>query len=465
MNNITISHIIGSILTLLLFLFLGIYSGKNVKNDDDFNTGGKGLGALLVTGSMVGTMVGGNTTIGTAQLAYTNGFSGMWFVIGSSLACLFLGLFFSKAMRDSECVTIQQIIRNKYGQLAGTITSILTSAGIIINIVAQLLAANALLNTMFNLEFTICIIVGVIIMASYVMFGGVKGTGLLGIVKLILIYIGVVTAGVITLGVEEGIKSYYTILPHKEYFNIFSRGFGIDMGSFFSVFLGVLSTQAYMQSILSGKTNKDAKKGALLSALLIPPIGLFSTSIGMYMKINSPGIDPNQAFPLFIINHMPGLFAGVILATLLIAIVGTGSGMALGFGTIFTNDIYKNLLNKNSDSKTLLRVTRIAIMVSLIISAIFTFGNLKSGISKWGFMSTGLRAVVLFIPMCTALFYKGKIHGNYIIISSFMGLIAMVVGNFMHLKFDSLFLGMFISLFIIMLGAFHGKMNTVKQNV
>lgn len=410
-------------------------------------------------------MVGGNATIGTAQLAYTNGFSAMWFSIGCSIACLFLVLVFSKAMRESECLTIQQIISNKYGQLSGTITSILTSVGIIINIVSQLLAANALLNTIFNLGFTICIIAAVIIMISYITFGGVKGTGLLGLFKLMLLYTGVVVAGVIILGTGEGIKSYYTILPHKQYFSLFSRGLGVDIGAFFSVFLGVISTQAYMQAILSGKTNKDAKKGALLSALLIPPIGLLSTMVGLYMKINSPGIDPNQTFPLFVINQMPDFFGGILLATLLIAVVGTGSGQALGFGTIFANDIYKKLINKYFDSKTSLRITRIAIIVSFVIGAIFAMSNLKSGILKWGIISTGLRAVVLFVPMCLALFYKGKINGNYIIISSSLGLLAMIVANFMNLKFDSLFIGMFISLFIIILGTFKGKRQTLKQSL
>lgn len=418
MGVLTPAHVIGATLTLLLFIVLGIYSGKKVKNDADFDTGGKSANALLVAGSITGTLVGGSSTIGTAQLAFTNGLSAWWFTLGSALGCLILACFFTKALRDSECTTIQEIIRVEYGQTAGVVTSILTSVGIILNIVAQILASNALLTTIFGLNSTESTIISIIIMACYVVFGGVKGAGLLGVVKLFFIYIGVIAGGIIAL--KQG---------------------------------GVLSTQSYIQAVLSGKTSKEAKKGAILSTVLIPPIGILCTFIGMYMRINYQSMDAAQVFPQFVIKYMPPIFSGIVLATLLIAVVGTGSGMALGFGTIVTNDIYKRFFNKNADGRSSIRVSRITIIASLIVSAIFANGNLKSAILTWGFMSMGLRAVVLFIPMCTALFYKGRVNRVFVTASSFCGIIAMLVGKVLNFPFDTLFLGMAVSIIIIFIGS------------
>src|SRR5690554_766138 len=110
MDNITSAHIIGAVITLLFFIGLGIQSGKKVKSESDFS-GGKSSGMLFVAGGILGTLVGGNSTIGTAQLAFTNGLSAWWFTLGSSLGCLVLGLLFTKPIRQSECKTIQQIIR------------------------------------------------------------------------------------------------------------------------------------------------------------------------------------------------------------------------------------------------------------------------------------------------------------------------------------------------------------------
>ena len=453
MEQLTIIHMIGIIFTLTAIMSVGIYSGKKVKDASDFSSGGHKASSSLVAGAIIGTLVGGSSTIGTAQLAYTYGLSAWWFTIGSGIGCLILGVIFVKPLRESNCNTIQQIITEEYGQKSGVVTSVLASFGIMLNIVAQILAANALIISMFGMGNLQSAVLSVVLMTCYVVFGGVLGTGILGIIKLFLIYISVFLGAVLAWKLGGGFSNFYNTLNHSQYFNFFSRGFGIDVGAGFSVVLGVLSTQTYIQAVLSGISNKAARRGALISSLMIPPIGAGGILIGMYMRINYPLIDSGQAFPLFIINNMPPLIGGVVLATLLIAILGTGSGMALGFGTIITNDIYKKYINKYSDSKKELIVTRIVIILSLIISSIFTLGNLKSAILTWGFMSMGLRAAVLFIPMVGALFFRGKIDGTFAILSSIIGFITFLASELLlNINLDSLIIGVCMSLITAVIG-------------
>ncbi len=462
MGQVSSFHIIGSIITLSLIIFTGIYTGRKVKDAKDFSTGGYNAGAALVSGTIIGTLVGGSSTIGTAQLAFTNGLSAWWFTLGAGVGCLVLGIIFTKPLRKNKCNTIQQIISEEYGQKSGIITSVLASLGIMLNIVAQILAANALLSSMFGLGPEASAIISVILMASYVIFGGVISTGVLGVIKLILIYISVISGAVLALKLSGGISDIYNTLPHNQYFNLFSRGIGIDGGAFLSVVFGVLSTQTYVQAVLSGKTDSVSIKGALISSALIPPIGIGGILIGYYMKMNYPMIDSGQAFPLFIINNMPPLIGGGILATLFIALVGTGAGMALGFGTIITKDIYKKYINKNADSKKELLVTRIVILISLIVSALFTLGNLKSAVLKWGFMSMGLRAAVLLVPMIYALFFKGKMDSKYAILSSVTGFGAFLISeNFLNIRIDSLIIGVTVSTITAIIGSYNkkGKLN------
>lgn len=446
MERLSSLHIFGSIITLSLIIIIGIYTGRKVKNAKDFSSGGYNASSALVAGTIIGTLVGGSSTIGTAQLAFTNGLSAWWFTIGAGIGCFLLSKIFTVPLRKSKCDTIQQIISKEYGQEAGIITSVLSATGIMLNIVAQILAANALLSSMFGLSPEFSALITMVLMACYVIFGGVLSTGVLGIIKFILIYISVILGALLALQLAGGFNQIYNSLPKEEYFNLFSRGFGVDAGAGLSVVLGVLSTQTYVQAVLSGKSNEASKKGALLSSVVIPPIGIGAILIGLYMRINFPAIESGQAFPLFIINNMPPLIGGAILATLLIALVGTGSGMALGFGTIITKDIYKKYINKNADSKRELLVTRIVIIVSLIVSAFFTMGNLKSAVLTWGFMSMGLRAAVLLVPMITALFFKDKIKSSYAILSSILGFLSFLIFElFFDLNIDSLLIGVTVS--------------------
>jgi SSS family solute:Na+ symporter len=204
---------------------------------------------------------------------------------------------------------------------------------------------------------------------------------------------------------------------------------------------------------MSGKNDSASIKGTIATALLLPPVGLGGAFIGMYMKVNYPSIESSQAFPLFVINHMPPILGGAILATLLLALVGTGSGMALGLGTIVTKDIYKKFIKKDADSASELFVSRVTIIICFVFSAIFAYANQNAVILSWTIISTGLRGVVLFVPMFGALFFKNRIDSRFAAASSILGVAALMAGNMMlDLTFDPLFLAMGVSMLIGILG-------------
>ena len=75
MHSLTTVHITAASITLLAITFLGLRAGKSVRNASDFSDGGRSASALLVTGAILGTLVGGSSTIGTAQLACRWGLS------------------------------------------------------------------------------------------------------------------------------------------------------------------------------------------------------------------------------------------------------------------------------------------------------------------------------------------------------------------------------------------------------
>lgn len=453
MAETSIFHILGMAATLLCIVAIGVNSGKRVKNEADFSTGGNKSGIRLMTGALIGTLIGGSSTIGTAQLAFNYGLSAWWFTLGTGLGCLLFGLIYVKPLRHSNIVTIQEAISREYGQLCGTITSILNSLGLVLNIISQFLSANALLSAVFGLSSVFCAVITVIIMISYVTFGGVIGAGILGNVKLVLTYFAI-TFGMYKIWSLTGFGPIFE-LPSNLYFNIFARGVGKDLGSMIAVVLGVICGQTYVQIVLSGKKDTEAVNAAVLSALLLPPVGLGSVFIGMFMKANYPFIESGQAFPLFVINHMNPIIGGAILATLLLALIGTGSGMALGFGTVMTKDIYKKFVNKDISSKSELAVNRAFIVFAIMAAGVFTIFNTKTDILTWGFMATGLRGMVLLFPMMGSLFFQNKIDYRFAIASSIVGFAFYTVGNvFVEYKIDPIFIGVASGLLIFTAGFF-----------
>ena len=131
-------------------------------------------------------------------------------------------------------------------------------------------------------------------MGFYVIFGGMWGAGMGGVAKLFLLYASAIVGGILVYGLANGfgglletLEQLLTSSPlgavsglateeavHQRFTSLVARGASKDIGSALSLVLGVLSTQTYAQAIWSGKSDSAARKGALLSALLIPPIGV-----------------------------------------------------------------------------------------------------------------------------------------------------------------------------------------------
>ena len=73
------------------------------------------------------------------------------------------------------------------------------------------------------------------------------------------------------------------------------------------------------------------------------------------MRANFPGLDAKLALPTFILEFLPPWLGGIVLATLLISIIGTGAGLVLGISTMLSEDIYRKIIAPEaSDRKVLL---------------------------------------------------------------------------------------------------------------
>ena len=480
--NITVFHFIGILITLILVAAVGIYSGSKVKNASDFTNGGGKSGSLMVCGVLMGGLISGQATIGTAQLAFSFGMSAWWFTLGIGIGCLILTLFYVIPLRSSSHVTLLQVISDEYGESAEYLGSVLSSVGIFISIIAQVIAASALLTSITPLSLPQSALFSILLMSVYVIFGGAWGAGMGGILKMLLMYLSCVigfvsvmylsggfsclTSSLNSVMTQTSLSSLYNTVSDtavsKRFFNMIARGPFHDLGSCLSLIFGVLSTQTYAQAIWSAKSNKEAKKGALLTAVLTPPIGIACTFIGLFMRTHyittaeltslqasnlaiPEGLkelaSSSQVFPAFVIDYMPSLIGGFILGALLLA------------ATILVKDILNKFIHyKDPDAVREVITTRITILFVLILAALMAIILPGTFINDFGFLSMGLRGTVVLIPLTCALFLKGKIHRHAILVSMILGPAAVLAGRFLPLPFDSLFLGIAVCLFCCMAG-------------
>ncbi|SKC57152.1 sodium:solute symporter family protein [Maledivibacter halophilus] len=449
---ITPFHYIGTFITIFIVSYLGFASTKKVKSSQDFVVGSRKLSSSKVAGSIIATIVGGASTIGTAQLAFEQGINAMWFTLGSSLACLFLGIFLAVPLRRAQVDTVSQLLSMSYGEYAGVAASIITSLAIFIHITGQVLSSIAILTSLFNVTIIVGAIITIALIISYIFFGGFLGTSVVGIMKTILLYLTLGISGILTLKYFGGVRGFTASFPRDPWFNLFSNGIGAGLGQGFSMVVGVASTQTYLQAMFAGRTEKESRKGAFISALLIPPIGLICTLIGMYMRTVNPGLVPKEALPAFILSYLNPWIGGVIIAALIISVIGTGAGLTLGVSTMVNRDIYLRFINPKAGDESQLKILRLSVFVVSALALLMVYINADSLILKWGFLSMALRGTTIFIPLIGAIFFKGRVKRK-------AGLLAIISAPILTIgweifgisSIDSLYIGLLSSFFIILI--------------
>ncbi len=453
---------VGLAASLLAIAGMAVWSGISGKRKSS-----KKNGMPVVAGIIIGTLVGGSSTVGTAQLAYEYGMSAWWFTLGGGISCLILGLVFAAPLRREGSGTLVGILRQEYGGKSGMAASILNSIGTFINIISQIISATAVIAVVFpGMKMGSMAAAASVFMALYVIFGGTKGAGMAGIVKTILLYTAMISSGIMVLVLTGGIEGFVKMtagIDNPEgirFFSLFARGAGKDLGAALSLLLGVLTTQTYAQAVLSAKSDRDARMGAVASAFLIPPIGVGGILAGLYMRAHEslyPGITAKTALTSFVTAHMPPVLAGVILGTLFIASVGTGAGLALGIAAMLNQDVAGRLTDKCDKwiANGILEKVWIAAVLSL--ACVLSCGSLGDVILQFAFMSMGLRAAVVFAPLCGALFLKGKIRSGLAFCSILAGPATVLAGNLLGSPFDPLLVSILICLAIMASGLFFQK--------
>lgn len=490
--SISFYHILGIILSIVLIEVVGIVSSKKVKTADDFNRAGGRAGTWVVCGTIMGTLIGGQSTVGTAQLAFTYGISAWWFTLGAALGCVFLAIGYVVPLRRSGCTTLLEVVSKEYGKKAEVLGSLLCSVGMFVSIVAQILSASALLMTLFPMKFYLAAAISCLIMMIYVVFGGLWSAGIGGVVKLILLCISTLAGGIIVLSLTDGYHGLMTaiedllvnndVLRHggedvtsidKRYNNLFARGAAKDIGSCLSVILGVLATQSYAQGVWAAKTDSVARKGAMISAVLTIPIGAACVLIGLYMRGHYVTVDEMemlstlgktlpenigvmattaQAFPLFITHKMPEFLGGIVLGTLLITIIIGGSGLTLGSSTILVRDVFMKINPSLKDSSKNLKVSRLTIVGILLMSVFVAATFSGSFINDLGFLSMGLRATAVFVPLTLALFLPKRFKYQWILVSIIAGTAALIISQFLKLPIDGIFVGLAVAIICCQIG-------------
>ncbi|MGD8539308.1 MAG: sodium:solute symporter family protein [Candidatus Aminicenantes bacterium] len=332
---------------------------------------GRGLPFWVVAPLLTGLAIGGASTIGVAERAYSSGIAAGWYNAAWAAGAILVGLFAARRYRALEITTIPEFFEKHYnvsGRIVGVVGQLLLQ---IVITSLQYVAGGAILSSLLPdvFSFQSGMLVTAIVFVGITLIGGFWAAGITNIINVILIYVGVCLGAILAVGKVGGLQELMAQLPSGHPgFDLGAIGWSLVVAWFLVMCTMTFSVQSVAQISFSAKDSLSAKKGFLLGGLLILPVGFISAIIGLAAAVLQPGIIPTEALPRTVLSLSP-FVAGLVLAGLWAADVSTASALLVGSATLVVSDFVKRFLVSDLGEKR----ERIISRVSVLVLSVFTY--------------------------------------------------------------------------------------------
>lgn len=402
------------ILYFALTVAIGLYAQKKTKNASSFH--GAGLGVLMCVAAGTGEWLGGTSTTGVSEYGFEYGLSGAWYTLANGVGIIFLAILFAKLYRSLNTVTVPGIIEHFIGVDARVVSSVLLTFVMLAVGTSQMIAAGTLGVSLLDLNFDISVAIFGVGFIVYTLAGGMTAVAYTNVMHLIAMYGGVILALFLATKDIGGISGILTALPAEPYGNWFSIGPTRVSSWIIASILGACTAQAGIQPILAAKDVHVAKKAAFVTAAVVAPFGIFTALLGMAAKVNFPDLaNAKLALPTLMMNMSP-VAGGIVLASIMAAILSTVSPIILASGTMVTKDIYQKRLKPTASDAEVLKMSRITTAIAGVICtvmAILMYGSTR--ILDMVYFAYSIRGA-LFVVLLLGIYWrktsqKGAIWG------------------------------------------------------
>lgn len=393
----------------ILIIIASLYSRKRVKSADDFANAGGGLGWLMVTFSFVLAPLGSGHTMSLWEKAAGGGgwdsladavagglYNGigagaMWWAIGAGaiflpIAMLWIGPLYKKIGAPTAPAAIAKIFGKKLGYFHAAFQT-LTWTGIGCS---ELVATGTAIWTLCNasgIPLTIyqAIVIGFVLTACYVLFGGMLQMAWLNCINAVVMIIASYTAlGILGVQYLGQFGGWGAIFETYDAAGVASNLTQMGTLGLPPVWLGVIIpvivlhlsagavSQTMMQPFFAAKDQSACRKGVFLGCSInimssLPWILMAICAMAIPTIASQVGPNGLEAVPTIAQAGLPVPAIGCLMVALLAATLSTGGGVVMANSNVIANDIIIGCCMPDADEKKKMRVNRICVIIAALL--------------------------------------------------------------------------------------------------
>lgn len=433
-------------IVIVVFFFLligiGIYSYFKVSSSADFFTAGGKLPWWLSGISHHVSGYSGAVFVAYASIAYTHGFvMYVWWALTIAIAMIgtiiFIAPRWARLRTKTGIQSPTEYLATRYNL---PVQQLMAWCGVIVKLFdvgAKWAAVGILLNAFMGIPIVTGIILSGVVTLFYVTLGGLWADVLNDFMSfLIQVASGLVIFFVVLMHLGDGASGVFTMwdrLP-PENSNLFNSPYTVGFAMAFLVinfFSYSGGTWNLATRFISSPSGKDAKKAAILSAILylVWPLILFYPMFAA--PIFFPNLEkPETSYSLMAMEFLPPGLLGLLVASLFSTTLSMTSSDANTISSVITRDILPVMIKKvkTFDKPKMLLVARITTFSFLVMTIIIafnaqTFGGVIGLIISWFAALLG----PISIPMILGLLPYFKHSGSIAALLSIIGGLATFV--------------------------------------
>ncbi len=429
MNGLSSLDYVIVFIYLLGIITIGVWIARKVKGFTSFFVAGRMMTTPLLISTLVSTYYGLDVTFGVSEVSFSEGVVS-WFIYTRPyyIGILIASLILIRRLKAFPFLSLPDVAEHFYGRAGRLMVAL---ASLLYNLpFLAIMGMGVLFRVTLGLPEIQGYLIGAAIAAVYTLLGGLWADAITDTLQFALMCITLAIALPFALELVGGFDWMLAHMDAKYFVPAGEIPFAYRMALIMTV-LSVFVEPAFYQRIFAAKDERSVRNALLIGIVIWAAYDWAATILGMAaaaavkQNILPANLMGREALIQIVLISLPIGLKGFFIAGVLSSAMSTVDSYLLLAGGNLVYDLYRPFVRPNLSEASLLKLTRIGILIVLIpsLAVAIYFQRISDA---WVFMSTLLTGTVL-IPIMAGLFLPGKRKPLEGFLSSLFGLGAIVL--------------------------------------
>ncbi len=468
------------LLYFLVLVYLGWLGYKNTSDSKDYLIAGGNIHPVMMALAYGATFISASAIVGFGGVAAAFGMGIEWLcllnmLMGVIIAYIFFGRRTQKIGKRLGAHTFAELLGKYYeSDFVKYFVAAVIFLAMPLYAAVVLKGGAVFIEEMFHIDFNLALLILTLVVAGYVIAGGMKGVIYTDVMQACIMVVSVLFLAYwfffreMGMGFSEAnralsdmshlVPAKYRELGHMGWTSMpkfgSSQWYTLVTSLILGVGIGCLAQPQLVVRFMTVKGTRELNRGVLIGCLfLLLTVGIiyhigalsnlyFYKTTGLVATDASPDID--KIIPLFINSSMPGWFSAVFMLCIISAAMSTLSSQFHTMGAAVGRDIYSGFQRKENWPKEL---TRAGVLFTIFVSYVICYVLSASVIARGTSIFMGICAATFLPAYFCALFIKKKVSVVSVKWSMWTGVLtSLFVLAFLH-KSEAVPLGISKALF------------------